>query len=85
VLLHENVRLHTAACTRALLEQFNWELFDYPPYSSDIALSDYHLSAYLKNWLQTQHFNNNEELMEGIKTWLCSQAADFFAKTYSLI
>jgi hypothetical protein len=23
-------------------------------------------------------FNNNEELMEGVKTWLSSQVADFF-------
>jgi hypothetical protein len=32
--LHDNVRLHTAVCTRALLEHFNWELFDHPPYSA---------------------------------------------------
>jgi hypothetical protein len=28
--LHDNARPHTAACTRELLEHFNWELFDYP-------------------------------------------------------
>jgi histone-lysine N-methyltransferase SETMAR len=52
-------------------------LFDHPPYSPDLALSDYHLFTYLKNWLGLQRFNNNEELMEGVKTWLSSQAADF--------
>jgi hypothetical protein len=26
----------------------------------------------------SQHFNCNEELMEGVKKWLSSQAADFF-------
>jgi hypothetical protein len=41
-------------------------------------LSDYHLFTYLNNWLRSQRFNNNEELMEGVKTWLSSQAADFF-------
>jgi histone-lysine N-methyltransferase SETMAR len=51
VLLHGNVHLHTAAHTRALLEHFNWELFDHPPYSPDLARSDYHLFTYLKNWL----------------------------------
>jgi hypothetical protein len=29
VLLHDNERQHTAAGTRALLEHFNWELFDH--------------------------------------------------------
>jgi hypothetical protein len=51
VLLYDNVRLHTAACTRALLELFNWESFDHAPYSPDLALSHYHLFTYLKNWL----------------------------------
>jgi hypothetical protein len=75
VLLHDNAHLHTAARTRALLEHFNWELSDHP-YSSDLALSDYHLFTYLMNWMGSQHFNS--ELMEGIKTWLSSQAAGFF-------
>jgi hypothetical protein len=57
------VHLHTAVHTGALLEQFNYELFEHPPYSPYLALSDYHLFTYLKNWLQSQHFNNSEELM----------------------
>jgi histone-lysine N-methyltransferase SETMAR len=80
VLPHDSVHPHTAARTQALLEHSNWELFDHPPYSHDLTLSNYHLSTctYLKNWLRAQHFNNNEELMESVKTWLSSQAADFF-------
>jgi hypothetical protein len=39
---------------------------------------DYHLFTFLKNWLGSQRFSNNEELMEGVKMWLSSQAADFF-------
>jgi hypothetical protein len=33
VLLHGNVCPHTAARTRAILEHFNWELFDHHPYN----------------------------------------------------
>jgi histone-lysine N-methyltransferase SETMAR len=51
VLIHDNERPQTAAYTQALLEHFNWELFDHPPYSPDLAPSDYHLITYLKNWL----------------------------------
>jgi histone-lysine N-methyltransferase SETMAR len=67
VLFHDNVYPHTAACIPALLEHFNWELFDHPPLSPDLALSDYHLFTYLKNWLRSQRFSDNEELMEGVK------------------
>jgi hypothetical protein len=28
--------------------------------------------------VRSQSFNNNEELMEGVKTWLSSPAAHFF-------
>jgi histone-lysine N-methyltransferase SETMAR len=78
VLLHDNARPPTVARTRALLQHINWELFDHPPYSPDLAPSDYQLFTYLNSWLGSQLFINNEELIKGVKTWLSSQAADFF-------
>jgi hypothetical protein len=33
----------------------------------------YDTTIFAQNW-----FNNNEEMMEGVKTWLGSMAADFF-------
>jgi hypothetical protein len=47
VLLHNNVRLLTTVSTIALLEYFNWELFDHHLYSHDIAPIDYHMFTYL--------------------------------------
>jgi hypothetical protein len=74
VFLHDNAHPHTDPHTQALLEYFNWELFNHPSYSPDIAPSDYHLFTYLKNWLGSQSFSNNEELMEAVKTWLSSSS-----------
>jgi transposase len=71
------VHLHTAARTQALLERINWELFGNPFYSPDLTPSDY-MFTYLQNRLGLQHFSSNKESMEGVKTWLSSQAADFF-------
>jgi hypothetical protein len=78
VFLHDNTRPHTVSHTCALLECFNWELFDRLPYRPDLAPSDYHMFVYLKNWLRSQHFDSNEEFMEGVKTWLSLQLAHFF-------
>jgi hypothetical protein len=50
VLLNYNTRSHTAGRTRVLMEHFNWELFDHRPFSSVLALSDYHQFAYLQKW-----------------------------------
>jgi hypothetical protein len=77
MLLRDNVRPQTAAHTQALLEHFSWKLFDQPPFSPNLTPSNNHLSTYLKNWLQSQRFNNNE-LMVGVKMWMISQVADFF-------
>ena len=42
VLLHDNARPHTARQTHALLrEQFHWDIFVHPPYSSDLAPTDF--------------------------------------------
>jgi histone-lysine N-methyltransferase SETMAR len=60
VLLLENACPHTAVHTRALLKHLKWELFDHPPYSPDLTPIDYHMFTYLKNWLGSQCFNNNE-------------------------
>jgi hypothetical protein len=58
VVFHDNARLSTstAAHIQALLEHFNYQLFDQPPHSPDLTPIDYHLFTYLKNWLGSQHF-----------------------------
>jgi hypothetical protein len=53
-------------------------LFDHLSFGLDLAPSVYHLFTNLKNWLRSQNFSSNEELMEGVKTWLSSQAACLF-------
>ena len=78
VLLHDNARPHTAARTAQLLQQFRWEVFDHPPYSPDLAPSDYHLFMHLKQWLASQSFEDDDRLKTGVTTWFKSLAADFF-------
>jgi transposase len=65
VLLQDNTLPHTVARTNAFIKLFNWEIFEHPPYSPDLAPSNYHLFHKMKVWLATQHFRTNEELMDG--------------------
>ena len=76
-LLH-NARPHTAARKNALIKLFDWEIFDHPPYSPDLAPSDYNLFSKMKVWLATQRFHTNEELMDGVNNWLHNSEAPFF-------
>jgi transposase len=78
MLFHDNASSHAAARTQVFLDHFNWELFYHPAYSPDLAPSFYHLFTCLKNWFRSQRSNSNEDFMENVKSWLSSQAADFF-------
>ena len=52
VLLHDNARPHTARQTQALLrEQFHWDIFEHPPYSSDLVQSDFFQFPKMKSTL----------------------------------
>ena len=46
-----------------LLQEFNWEVFNHPPYSLDLAPSDFHLFLHLKNFLssQCQHLQKDRD------------------------
>jgi histone-lysine N-methyltransferase SETMAR len=60
------------------LDHFGWEVFD-PPYSPDLAPSDYHLFPNMKTWLATQRFDDEDaELQAGVNEWLKSQAANSY-------
>ncbi|KAJ4439635.1 hypothetical protein ANN_07763 [Periplaneta americana] len=76
VLLHDNAHLHTAASTRELLDQFGWEIFDHPPYSPDLAPSNFHLFTKLKDFLCGTRFGSDEELNKTVNTWLNELAAE---------
>ena len=76
-LLHDNPRPHTTARTNAAIRLFNWEIFDHPPYSPDLAPSDYDLFTKMKVWLATRRFHTNEELMVGVNNWLQNLVAPF--------
>ena len=76
-LLHDNARPHSAHVTTALLEKFKWDILDHPPYSPDLAPSDFHLFLHLKKHLAGKKFDDHDEVQE-VMTWFKGQAAKFY-------
>jgi histone-lysine N-methyltransferase SETMAR len=76
VLLHDNARPHTANRTCELLWRYNWEVLDHPPYSPDLAPSDFHLFGPLKKHLGGRRLATDGEVQQDVMSWL--QALDTF-------
>ncbi|GFV86628.1 HTH_48 domain-containing protein [Trichonephila clavipes] len=55
-----------------------WEQIDHPPYSPDMAQSDFRLFRYLKEFLGGKRFDTADEVKEEVQDWLSSQAADVY-------
>ncbi len=79
VLLHDNARPHVAALVTSLLKDFDWTVFSHPPYSPDLAPSDFHLFPSLKKWLGGRHFDSDVQLQATVDEFFSKQDASWYA------
>jgi histone-lysine N-methyltransferase SETMAR len=77
VMLHDNVRPHTAASQQDLIATFGWEQFHHALYSPDFAPSDFHVFLYLKTFLGDRRFHDDNQVREAVNTCFELQAASF--------
>ena len=80
VLLHDNAHPHTAASTVETLQKLNFEVLAHPPYSPDLAPSEYHLFGPLKEALRGCRFTSDQELKEMVHAWLTARPKTFFSE-----
>jgi histone-lysine N-methyltransferase SETMAR len=76
LLHHDNSRPHTARATRYRLQDLQWELLEHPPYSPDLAPSDFHLSGTLKKYVGGKRFADDEEVETELWMWLRQQSKE---------
>ncbi|GFU00805.1 histone-lysine N-methyltransferase SETMAR [Trichonephila clavipes] len=57
----DNARPHTFVVTRQKLWKLGWEVLMHPPYSPDLAPSDYHLFLALQNLLSDKKLGSRED------------------------
>ena len=77
-LLHDNAKPHTSKITRQKLEEFGWEVLPHPPYSPDLAPSDYHLFRSLRNHLVKKQFDDQAQLKSDLENFFSSLSRKFF-------
>jgi histone-lysine N-methyltransferase SETMAR len=78
MLLHDNARLHTACAMIDALEMLKFEVLSHPPYSPDLAPSDFHFFPHLKRDLKGTHFTSDDEVKQAVTLWIKQRTPEFF-------
>jgi [histone H3]-lysine36 N-dimethyltransferase SETMAR len=79
LLLHDNARPHTARLTLEAINNLGFELLPHPPYSPDLAPSDYHLFGPMKKALGGQKFASDLAVQRSVQQWIEQLPTSFFA------
>ena len=86
LLLHDNARPHTANRTWAAIEKLGWTVLPHPPYSPDLAPSDFHLFGKLKESLRGNHYASIDDVRSAVNAWIKQTPKGFFeAGIYKLV
>jgi histone-lysine N-methyltransferase SETMAR len=83
--LHDNSRPHVAKLTQQKIEQFGWEVLAHPPWSPDLAPSDYHLFRSLHQHLCNKHYEDFDELKSDLTAFFELQSASFYKRGIKLL
>jgi len=75
LLLHDNTPAHRSLATQ---KKLGFQCLDQPPYSPDLAPSDYHLFPGLKKRVKGRRFSSDAEVIAAAETWLDGQPSGFF-------
>ena len=76
----KNLLLHAIFkfCTTKCLREFQWELLPHPPYSPDLAPSDFFFIPKTQRTLKGIYFTDTNEAKQAAKTWLTKWSAHYF-------
>jgi len=78
IFLHDNARPHVAKVVKKYLETLKWDILPHPPYSPDIAPSDYWLFRRMQHDLAGHRFTSFAEIENWLLTWITSKDETFF-------
>jgi histone-lysine N-methyltransferase SETMAR len=64
---HDNAPVHKGVLAMGKLRDLRYELLEHPPYSPDLASSDFHFFPKLKLFLTGQRFSSNQEVIAAVE------------------
>jgi histone-lysine N-methyltransferase SETMAR len=64
--------------SREAITKLQWTVLPHPPYSPDLAPSDYHIFSPLKDAIGGKTFEDDEEVISDVKRWLRQKPAEWY-------
>ena len=80
LLLHDNAPVHKSRLTMAAIQECRFQLINHPPYSPDLAPSDYFLFGNLKHHLRGTRFGDDDDLKSAVEEYFDGCDKSFFLK-----
>ncbi|EGI63744.1 Histone-lysine N-methyltransferase SETMAR [Acromyrmex echinatior] len=77
--LQDNAPAHKSITTMAKINDLRLQLLPHPPYSPDLAPSDYYLFPNLKRWLINKKFNSREEIIDAAEEYFADLSENYFS------
>lgn len=76
---HDNAPAHSSAIATAKLVELRYELLPHPPYSPDLAPSDFFLFPNMKKWLAGKKFTSNSEVIAETEAYFADFDKSYYA------
>ena len=78
LLQHDNARPHVAKMTKSVIEELGWEILPHPPYSPDLAPTNFHLFRSLSNHLSGHIFESDAAISAFIDEFFDKKPKTFY-------
>ena len=78
--LHDNARPHVSKVATQKLADLKWQMVPHPPYSPDLAPTDYHLFRSMTHFLDGKKFEDQEDVKSAISDYFESLDHEFFQR-----
>lgn len=80
VLLHDNASSHNAKKSVEHAQQLGFDVLPHPPYSPDLAPTDYHVFRSLQHYIANKIFNSDEDLENVVADFIGSKSPEFWQR-----
>jgi histone-lysine N-methyltransferase SETMAR len=78
--LHDNATPHIAKSIREKLLKLGWVTVPHPPYSPDLAPTDYHMYRSMSDYLPEKKFDNENDLIMDLVNFFAQKSQDFYSR-----